>query len=152
MSKSCGQKGAIKYLEPVQNPVNLLHPCSVDAERYPVLRWLIPRWSIAKDVSPKLLFVGIQAHNVVIYLVQNNRVISTRGIRMYQAQGTLTATPPFHFNQPLDFIENVPITRGEQIVADGTLTRTASFDGQLMVYRVQFVDAHRDAPRITALR
>lgn len=55
---------------------------------------------------------------------------------MHQVYGALTAAPPFDFKKSLDFIENFPITHGEQFVADGVLTRVMQLDGQMLVYRL----------------
>jgi DNA-3-methyladenine glycosylase II len=58
---------------------------------------------------------------------------------MYQAHGTLTATPPFDFSHALHFLEAFRPAMGEQTTDGGILTKAFSCDGRVTVIRVRSI-------------
>jgi DNA-3-methyladenine glycosylase II len=67
---------------------------------------------------------------------------------MHTTQITLSPTPPFDFAQSLAFISGFPVTRGEQAIADGALTRAVAIEGSTVVFRVTAAGTV-DEPRLT---
>lgn len=55
---------------------------------------------------------------------------------MFEIEGILTAVPPFEFAQSLKFLALFTPAMGEQRIADLTLTKATSFNGQTVVFRV----------------
>lgn len=62
---------------------------------------------------------------------------------LHTAEGTLTATPPFDFAQSLRYLGGFEPMGGEQILADGTLTKGLRVGDRPAAYRL--ADADPDA-------
>ncbi len=54
---------------------------------------------------------------------------------MYTEIGRLTPTPPFDFDQSLNFLGTFMPTRQEQTISSRILTKATSIDGQLVVFQ-----------------
>jgi DNA-3-methyladenine glycosylase II len=55
---------------------------------------------------------------------------------MHSVQGILTPTAPFDFDKSLEFLGQFRPAMGQQVIHDKVLTKAASLDGQVFVYRV----------------
>lgn len=60
---------------------------------------------------------------------------------MFEAAGILTAVPPFEFAHSLNLLGLFTPAMGEQQIADLTLTKATSFNGQTVVFRVRPVES-----------
>jgi DNA-3-methyladenine glycosylase II len=70
----------------------------------------------------------------------------------HRTSGTLSATQPFDFRRSLEFVDQFSPAKGEQLVADGSLTKALGVEGQTVAFRVTGPGAGRTgAVRYTVL-
>src|SRR5262245_7665289 len=67
---------------------------------------------------------------------------------LYTTTGKLTPIAPFDFTKSLEFIGHFRPAMGEQHIDKISLTKSASFNGQCIVFRIQSTGTS-DAPQLT---